>query len=81
MSPEEIQAKFWADFGNGVLNIANFTGAIAQQNKEVLEEMAAIRTELQDFNANFRTFLNKAYQIPMDELDGLESEGPEDEPS
>lgn len=79
LSPEEIQAQFWADFGNAALNSARFLSILASQNKEIVEEMAAIRTEMQDFNANFRTFLTKTHGIPPDELDGFGSNEPEED--
>ena len=82
LSPEEIQAKFWSDFGNGVLNQANFMGAIASQIDtnlpELTAEIGALRVEMEDFNHNFRAFLMKVHNIPPDELNGLESEEPEE---
>jgi len=77
LSPEEIQAQFWANLGNALLNIANFNGIMAAQAKESTEELAAIRTEIQIFNANFRTFLTKAHNIAPDDLDGLEADEPD----
>jgi hypothetical protein len=73
-TPEEIQAQFFADLGNALINMANFTGRMAASLSELQKDFSSHAADVQDLLALKKLELEKGHGIAPDEIDFVLSE-------
>lgn len=71
-TPEEYQARFFADLGNALLNMANFMGRISASISELQKDFNSHAADFAELVELKKLELEKVHAIPPDEFPSMD---------